>query len=116
MSCGLTHRGRARLEQQLGLSLPFLHGVEVHHRCVLYCDCGTVMLEICNRTRTGILSPQISEGMRSSCLDLGVWESRSRFLFDSRRTRSDRDCPTCTPASRDSLLHLAILISSALTE
>lgn len=31
MSCGLTHRGRARLEQQLGLSLPFLHGVEVHH-------------------------------------------------------------------------------------
>jgi hypothetical protein len=42
MSCGLTHRGRARLEQQLGLSLPFLHGVEVHHLCV-YCECGCLL-------------------------------------------------------------------------
>ena len=41
-SCGLTHRGRACLEQQLGLSLPFLHGVEVHHLCVC-CGRGAVV-------------------------------------------------------------------------
>lgn len=56
----------------------------------------------------GILSSlPANEGMKSNRgLGLGAWESRSRFLFGSRRILSDGDGHTCAATSRDSLLRL----------
>ena len=121
MSCGLTHRGRARLEQQLGLSLPFLHGVEVHHLCVCLwsCRCGLVQDAVIEHVPVfRPVSPRRFagpiEGMKSG---LGVWETVDHaFPLVREAHEVTAVVRAVNSASRDSLLHSTTCSSLASRE